>query len=678
MKTHWKRLIVATISLGIAMTSTAFAATVSMNLHYNGENHAYSAKKVTILVDEKELVPTDMPAVIVDGRTMLPMRLIAQELGCDVLWNEDTKQAFVISDDYTIAFTIDSKNGIKNGTGFEMDVPAMVINDRTMLPVRALANALDLAIIWDDPTRTVSISQKKEEPKEIETPSYSGDVIQMASVSMPSSKTAEQVFTIQASGAILDYEQIYVDETKVVLDIHNATSALADRYTATNSSLVSAVRTAQHTAQNGNPYTRVVLDLSGKREYTVTQSADGTKIYVTFEKVVVQSMSLKSVSGRDRIIISADGEMGANVFLLSNPPRVVVDIANADSKLKNTFDTGDLSFVTEARTGMFAEDTLRIVLEVGQLSDFTWEERDGDLTITVQKSTLKGIAYDSADGALYLEKSSDFYIEDIRMNDRYLDGYFEVRLPGSFERDYGYGTLHIGAEDIQTLQISTSGGETRIRFNQNRISAYEVDENEDYYIIYIKNPKDVYDKVLLLDAGHGGSDPGAVANGLREKDLNLNMVLLIQEHLAGTGIQVYLTRDDDSRPENIKRAATANEIADFMVSIHMNATTNAVANGTETLYVGNETSSAKLTSKKAAEVIQSHLIQAINRTNRGIKERPDLIILNSTTVPTVLVEVCFLTNPGDALMIADEKNQEIAAKAIADAIIELMDDYKLR
>ena len=678
MKTHWKRLIVATISLGIAMTSTAFAATVSMNLHYNGENHAYSAKKVTILVDEKELVPTDMPAVIVDGRTMLPMRLIAQELGCDVLWNEDTKQAFVISDDYTIAFTIDSKDGIKNGTGFEMDVPAMVINDRTMLPVRALANALDLAIIWDDPTRTVSISQKKEEPKEIETPSYSGDVIQMASVSMPSSKTAEQVFTIQASGAILDYEQVYVDETKVVLDIHNATSALADRYTATNSSLVSAVRTAQHTAQNGNPYTRVVLDLSGKREYTVTQSADGTKIYVTFEKVVVQSMSLKSVSGRDRIIISADGEMGANVFLLSNPPRVVVDIANADSKLKNTFDTGDLSFVTEARTGMFAEDTLRIVLEVGQLSDFTWEERDGDLTITVQKSTLKGIAYDSADGALYLEKSSDFYIEDIRMNDRYLDGYFEVRLPGSFERDYGYGTLHIGAEDIQTLQISTSGGETRIRFNQNRISAYEVDENEDYYIIYIKNPKDVYDKVLLLDAGHGGSDPGAVANGLREKDLNLNMVLLIQEHLAGTGIQVYLTRDDDSRPENIKRAATANEIADFMVSIHMNATTNAVANGTETLYVGNETSSAKLTSKKAAEVIQSHLIQAINRTNRGIKERPDLIILNSTTVPTVLVEVCFLTNPGDALMIADEKNQEIAAKAIADAIIELMDDYKLR
>jgi len=678
MKTHWKRLIVATISLGIAMTSTAFAATVSMNLHYNGENHAYSAKKVTILVDEKELVPTDMPAVIVDGRTMLPMRLIAQELGCDVLWNEDTKQAFVISDDYTIAFTIDSKDGIKNGTGFEMDVPAMVINDRTMLPVRALANALDLAIIWDDPTRTVSISQKKEEPKEIETPSYSGDVIQMASVSMPSSKTAEQVFTIQASGAILDYEQVYVDETKVVLDIHNATSVLADRYTATNSSLVSAVRTAQHTAQNGNPYTRVVLDLSGKREYTVTQSADGTKIYVTFEKVVVQSMSLKSVSGRDRIIISADGEMGANVFLLSNPPRVVVDIANADSKLKNTFDTGDLSFVTEARTGMFAEDTLRIVLEVGQLSDFTWEERDGDLTITVQKSTLKGIAYDSADGALYLEKSSDFYIEDIRMNDRYLDGYFEVRLPGSFERDYGYGTLHIGAEDIQTLQISTSGGETRIRFNQNRISAYEVDENEDYYIIYIKNPKDVYDKVLLLDAGHGGSDPGAVANGLREKDLNLNMVLLIQEHLAGTGIQVYLTRDDDSRPENIKRAATANEIADFMVSIHMNATTNAVANGTETLYVGNETSSAKLTSKKAAEVIQSHLIQAINRTNRGIKERPDLIILNSTTVPTVLVEVCFLTNPGDALMIADEKNQEIAAKAIADAIIELMDDYKLR
>ena len=139
-----------------------------------------------------------------------------------------------------------------------------------------------------------------------------------------------------------------------------------------------------------------------------------------------------------------------------------------------------------------------------------------------------------------------------------------------------------------------------------------------------------------------------------------------------------MTRESDTRPANADRATMANQIADLMVSIHMNAGT-ATANGTETLYAAHSNdNSAKLTSLKAAEVVQSYLPTALQTTNRGVKSRPDLLILNSTTVPAILIETCFLSNPGDALKISQETNQDTAAEAIAEAIMYTMSHYTLR
>lgn len=103
------------------------------------------------------------------------------------------------------------------------------------------------------------------------------------------------------------------------------------------------------------------------------------------------------------------------------------------------------------------------------------------------------------------------------MEDHYLDGYFDVTLPGDYESDYGYGTYDVKGTVVENIEVSTKGGNTTFRFKQNRISAYEVTDEGDSYAIRVKNPKEVYDKVLLLDAGHGGKDPGTSGNGMQEK-----------------------------------------------------------------------------------------------------------------------------------------------------------------
>ncbi|MBQ9091838.1 MAG: N-acetylmuramoyl-L-alanine amidase, partial [Anaerotignum sp.] len=295
----------------------------------------------------------------------------------------------------------------------------------------------------------------------------------------------------------------------------------------------------------------------------------------------------------------------------------------------------------------------------------------------ISRASLQHMTYNSSKDVLYLDKETTFKTGSVKFEDHYLDGYFDVILPKDLEDVYGDGTYEIGDDVIESIEVSTSGGKTTLRFWQNRISCYSIKEESDRYVIYVKNPQDVYDKVLLLDAGHGGKDPGTSGNGLVEKDIVLTMVKKINAELDND-IKVYLTRNSDVYPENNSRAKIANQIADAMVSIHMNAAENTLVNGTETLYqVHSNDTGDGLTSKKLAELIQNSIIEATGNNNRGIKQRTDLLILNGTTVPAVIVETVFLSNIGDALKISQEDYQDIVAEAIAEAIEEAF-EYDLR
>ncbi|MDO4530830.1 MAG: N-acetylmuramoyl-L-alanine amidase, partial [Bacillota bacterium] len=571
-----------------------------------------------------------MPAVSIDGRTMLPMRQIATELGCEVVWNEAAKQVYVINDDYTLVFTIDSKTGMQNGVEFSMDVPPMIVNDRTMLPVRALADALELDIAWEDATRTVAITTKKAEPQEeqkpvteeTEKPSVSAAAtVTLNKLVVPAGEAAGQGFTIQANGRIPDWEEVYVSDDKIVLDIYGAKSGLSATTTKTNSAIVSAVRTAQHSLEDGTVYTRVVFDLTGKKGYDVTESSDGTKLMVTFDQITVDKISIKHKNDVDIIEIEANGSLGAEVFTLSKPNRIVLDIPNAESELEEELDVRDLKYAFAGRTGMFTETTLRVVFEIGDLVEYSYEEEDYGGTLTITHSTLDHMLYDPDKDVLYLDRERSFDADAVEFEDHYLDGYFDVILPKALEDVYGYGTYRLGDDVIEKVEVFTVGDATTIRFWQNRISCYEIEDEGDRYAIRAINPQEVYDKILLLDAGHGGKDPGAMSNGIVEKEATLTMLHKVNA-LLDEDIKVYLTRDEDEYPENNTRAKTANDIADAMVSIHMNAAENTLVNGTETLYKNHANDTGKtLTSKQLAELIQSSIIGATGNNDRGIKHR---------------------------------------------------------
>lgn len=675
---NWKKLLLTTLALGLLGATTVYGEQVKMDLFYNGKHHAYAAKEVKIEIDGKAMVPKDMPAVIIDGRTMLPMRQIAQELGCEVNWNEAAKQIYVMRGSDIIVFTVDSKTGYENGKEFTMDVPATIVNDRTMLPVRALADALHLNIKWDDPNRIVSIQSGdtvvKDEPKAPESGQTTTGTL--TGIQTPSAKDADQTFTIQADGPMGRYEKTFVDDQKIVLDFYGAKSSLPGEITKTNSDIVTGIRTATH-ENNGDSFTRVVFDLSGKKDYEVTQSADKKNITISFGKTTVDKISAVHSQNKDIITIGGTGSFGASVAMTADPQKIVVTIPNCQSNLNDKINTADLQYVLDGKVDTSKGNTVELVLAVEDLVQYSYREENQNLILEIYPTTLKNMRYDKNANVLYLDKKDKIDTGSVKFEDHYLDGYFDVTLPGDYESDYAYGTYDVKGTVVENIEVSTKGGNTTFRFKQNRISAYEVTDEGDSYAIRVKNPKEVYDKVLLLDAGHGGKDPGTSGNGMQEKNLNLTIAQKIAQKLQGSGIKVYMTRDSDVYPENSTRAKTANDIADLMVSIHMNSGPET-ANGTETLYqVHANDNGARLTSKQLAEILQGKVVSATGNTNRGAKLWTDVLILNRTTVPSVIVEVIFITNTGDALKISNPAYQDQVAQAIADGIQEAV-KYPLR
>lgn len=170
--------------------------------------------------------------------------------------------------------------------------------------------------------------------------------------------------------------------------------------------------------------------------------------------------------------------------------------------------------------------------------------------------------------------------------------------------------------------------------------------------------------VVMIDPGHGGKDPGAIGiGGLREKDVILPISLQIARRLEQQGVQVVMTRSDDRFISLAGRTQMAKQAgANIFVSIHANAISmrRPDVNGLETYYFANP---------RLAQTIHNSILQSVNIRDRGVRQAR-FYVLRNTSVPSVLVEVGFVTGAEDAPKLASPAFQNQMADAIARGILQ--------
>ncbi len=191
-------------------------------------------------------------------------------------------------------------------------------------------------------------------------------------------------------------------------------------------------------------------------------------------------------------------------------------------------------------------------------------------------------------------------------------------------------------------------------------------------------------RTVCIDPGHGGEDPGAIHTDedgtiWRESEINLGVALMVCDILKQNNVTVVMTRETDQTVELTTRAPFANQKqTSLFVSIHTNSFQGEAANGIETWGTLEYSATyAGVTDKDLAENIQKAVIGKTKATNRGVKDTTTLAVIRGSIMPSVLIEVGFISNPAEReLMFSDDYRRKLA-EGIAEGILETLDEMGL-
>ena len=407
------------------------------------------------------------------------------------------------------------------------------------------------------------------------------------------------------------------------------------------------------------------------------------------------------------LLVSGLGQMTiSKVFMLDSPKRLVVDLPNTyvDKKIRNT----ELNLCPDgkckdiAKIGQFEYNAARIVITTETPEKYMpiYSADSQSLLLinadklnhttlvpsiaNIQKAYVKKITNKKAELILSFTQP---VIHSIIRNDNQLTVYlFNVKsynepdliktLNGTMYKSMTLSLLpqngvradiKIKKDDI--IQIAQSVDGKAMKFT---ITAQKEVKNQDK-----ENPPEKPDKPkkppiknkIVLDPGHGGTDYGAIREGINEKDLTLDMTQRVASILKSKGYKYAMTRTNDTYLGLQERCDfTEEENPEIFVSIHVNSAVATEPFGIETHYFHEN-------SKELADTIQKHMLENIESKDRGVI-KSKFYVINHTDVPAVLVETGFLSNPEERAELITEKRKDAIAKAIAEGIIEYLKNNK--
>lgn len=264
-----------------------------------------------------------------------------------------------------------------------------------------------------------------------------------------------------------------------------------------------------------------------------------------------------------------------------------------------------------------------------------------------------------------VEVSCDYLTQTIRIAIPHTDDSYFQNYPITGSSDHIEGLSYAQGKKEDIIEITTD-----------RVYEIATEYDEAYYYLDFIDPHELYQYVVVVDAGHGGNDGGAEKSGVLEKNIDLAIVMALKELLDASeeDIRVYYTRTDDSNPSYERRVGLANKSdADLFISVHNNSYRRSSAiKGTEVMY--SESFEGTFTSERLAEICMEELTDALGSRDRGLLEGDSIYIIKNSEVPVALIEVGFMTNKEELRLLNSAEYQKKTAEAIYRAIFRALEE----
>ena len=450
------------------------------------------------------------------------------------------------------------------------------------------------------------------------------------------------------------------------------------------------------------------VDFDSQTDTVIIRTSDPEELtYITKAKYTNEDDYLKltlTTSGVAPVV---------NSFVMENPLRIVIDIKNSEftPMLPNVeFKGGN---ITAIRYGQ--NDDARIVFDVSQKAEYKISTADNKVIIKVSDEKIKE-ENESDRPTKEPEPTkepkptkepepSEGPTEEVSEEPTEEPFSFEIKSSGG--RDYvkvtsatvGKATriaspisvtFEITGDEIENEASETkpdanfvkSVKYTPVSKTKAKVTLYLKDDNfnlvQTQSSLYIMAQKAEKLRSVMIDAGHGGSDAGAVATDedgnvyAKEKDFNLDVALKVQKILEQKHVEVKMIRKSDVYVDFQQVGSIANDAdTTLFVSIHTNSALTDSASGIETwAYLEDNASSLNgMTGKRLAEIIQKKMIEKTDAIDRGIKNGKSLAVIKTTSMPAVLVEMGFISNKQDCENLMDDSYRQKIAEAICEGIL---------
>ena len=384
---------------------------------------------------------------------------------------------------------------------------------------------------------------------------------------------------------------------------------------------------------------RLIVDLFNCK----LETKDYQKTYksVQGEKITISEISQNKL----RIIFLGDASISRKSYLSNNGKTLTVRIARIDTA-KNTKKEEDLK-----------ENNYEEVEEshkTGSFKEITIEEENNETKIEI--SATKSIKYKT-----YLLRKPDRFAIDL-LNifppDVTVDDFKSTKFVSGIRLGQAASGVEASRVVIDLLQSNLECNvNSNLLGNKLEIKIQEAK---------VKPPKKL-GVTVVIDPGHGGYDTGASYAGYQEKDVNLTISSKLKKSLEALGIAVFLTREDDSFLSLAERVEITNSAnPDAFISIHANAlATSHAIRGAETYYWTSK-------SHRLAYLVHNSVLKNVNIPDHHTRKARFYVIRN-TSVPAVLAELGFLSNPTDRQLLTSSTVQDKYAKALTEAILKFLD-----
>ena len=224
------------------------------------------------------------------------------------------------------------------------------------------------------------------------------------------------------------------------------------------------------------------------------------------------------------------------------------------------------------------------------------------------------------------------------------------------------------SNNVKDIIVESDDDSLNVEITMDKAMEPELTFEDQYMYIKFRDPHEIYDKIVVIDAGHGGSDPGTIAEDVYESDIDLAIAGYLRDYLEASGVHVYMTRSVDTNVTLESRVNLANSVkADAFISVHCNSARykNQTYSGTQLLFNDQDESKASL---ELAKLCMEGVTQYFGSERLITRAGNDIYIVRNSNVPVALVEVGFLSNKDELAKLTNPEYQKKAAQGLASAV----------